>query len=241
MPATITPSSTRWIIDPADPGTLYVAAGNGLIRVRERGEQWKILTGSDVTELQDVAVDRHAPGTIYFSHTAGIRVSHDGGATWQDASAGLHRKYTAAIRVDSRKSGVLVAGNEEGIFRSEDGGKSWQPAGAAGFQVLHIEQSPHDACYWLAATQGGGLFVSTDCGVTFESSGNLGAGRNVSDIAFDPASANRIAVAGWGIGVAISEDLGKTWQSRNAGLPVERGVERRVRPRHSRPRLCRRA
>src|SRR5512140_2500763 len=35
--------------DPADPGTLYVAAGNGLIRVRERGERWKILTGSDVT------------------------------------------------------------------------------------------------------------------------------------------------------------------------------------------------
>ena len=30
---------------------------------------------------------------------------------------------------------------------------------------------------------------------------------------------NRIAVAGWGVGVAISEDLGKTWQFRNAGLP----------------------
>ena len=117
--------------DPADPGTLFVAAGNGLIRVRKRGEQWEILTGSDVTELQDVSVDRHAPGTIYFSHTAGIRVSHDGGTTWQDASAGLHRKYTSAIRVDSCKSGVLLAGNEEGIFRSEDAGKSWRPAGAA--------------------------------------------------------------------------------------------------------------
>jgi photosystem II stability/assembly factor-like uncharacterized protein len=205
--------------DPADPATLFVAAGNGLIRVRERGEQWKILTGSEVTELQDVAVDRHAPGTIYFSHTAGIRVSHDGGTTWQDASAGLHRKYTSAIRVDSRKSGVIVAGNEEGIFRSEDGGKSWRPAGAAGFQVLHIEQSPRDTCYWMAAAQGGGLFVSTDCGVTFESNGNLGTGRNISDIAFDPAAANRIAVAGWGVGVAISDDLGKTWQSRTAGLP----------------------
>jgi photosystem II stability/assembly factor-like uncharacterized protein len=205
--------------DPADPGTLYVVAGNGLIRVRERGERWKILTGSDVTELLDVSVDRHAPGAIYFSHTAGIRCSRDGGATWQDASAGLHRKYTQAIRVDSRKSGVLVAGNEEGIFRSEDGGKRWRLAGAAGFQVLRIEQSPHDACYWMASTQGGGLFVSTDCGVSFESGGNLGAGRNLADIAFDAAAAKRIAVAGWGVGVAISEDLGKTWQLRNAGLP----------------------
>ena len=49
------------------------------------GERWKILTGSDVTELLDVAVDRNDPGTIYFSHTAGIQVSHDRGATWQDA------------------------------------------------------------------------------------------------------------------------------------------------------------
>ena len=204
--------------DPRDPGTLYVAAGNGLMRVTGRGEHWKILTGSDVTELLDVAVDHNAKGIIYFTHSAGIRVTHDSGATWSDASAGLHRKYTQAIRVDSRHTGFLVAGNEDGIFRTEDGGTSWKPAGAAGYQVLHIEQSPHDPCYWLAATQGGGLFVSTDCGVSFESNGNLGVGRNLSDIAYDPSS-DRLAVAGWGVGVAISEDRGKTWQLRNAGLP----------------------
>lgn len=207
--------------DPADPSTLYVAAGNGLIRASNHGERWKILTGSDVTELLDVAVDRNAPGTIYFTHTTGIRVSHDGGATWNDAGAGLHRKYTQAIRVDSRHSGVLVAGNEEGIFRSQDGGKSWRPAGAAGYQVLRIEQSPHDPCFWLAATQGGGLYVSTDCGDTFEGGGNLAVGRNISDLAFDPSSPNRMALAGWGIGVALSEDRGKTWQFRNAGLPSD--------------------
>ena len=93
----------------------------------------------------------------------------------------------------------------------------------------------------MAATQGGGLFVSTDCGVTFESAGNLGVGRNLYDIAFDPTAPNRIAVAGWGVGVAVSEDLGKTWQLRNAGLPSNVRVERRVRPRQARPPLCQRA
>jgi photosystem II stability/assembly factor-like uncharacterized protein len=214
------PFITALDYDPADPSTVYVAAGNGLLQLSGGGERWKILTGSDVTELMDVSVDRHAAGSIYFSHTLGIKVSHDRGVTWNDAGAGLHRKYTQAIRVDSRRSGFLVAGNEEGIFRSEDGGKLWKPAGAAGYQVLHIEQSPHDPCFWLAATQGGGLFASTDCGVTFESNGNLGVDRNISDIAFDAASPNRIAVAGWGIGVVLSEDRGKTWQARNAGLPA---------------------
>jgi len=62
------------------------------------------------------------------------------------------------------------------------------------------------------------LFVSRDCGATFESAGNLGVGRNVYDLAFDPASPDRIAVAGWGVGVTVSEDGGKTWQPRNSGL-----------------------
>jgi hypothetical protein len=44
--------------DPRDPRVVYVAAGNGLLRVSDRGEHWKILTGNDVTELMDVAVDR---------------------------------------------------------------------------------------------------------------------------------------------------------------------------------------
>jgi photosystem II stability/assembly factor-like uncharacterized protein len=214
------PSVTAFDYDPRDSGVVYAAAGNGLLRITNGGERWKILTGSDVTELLDVAVDRNAPGTIYFGHTHGIQVSQDGGATWHDADSGLRRKYTAALRVDSRHAGFLLAGTEQGIFRSEDGGKSWRLTGAAGFQVLHIEQSPHDACYWLASTEGGGLFDSTDCGVSFESNGNLGVGRNLYDIAFDPLSPNRIAVAGWGVGVAITEDRGKTWQLRNAGLPA---------------------
>src|SRR4051812_5813509 len=40
--------------DPRDPRVVYVAAGNGLLRVSDRGEHWKILTGNDVTELMDV-------------------------------------------------------------------------------------------------------------------------------------------------------------------------------------------
>jgi hypothetical protein len=201
--------------DPRDPSTLFLAAGNGLIRVTEKGEKWKILTGSDVTELLDLSVDAD---DLYFSHTRGVHVSHDRGATWQDLSTGLRRKYTGAIRVDRRKRGVLVIGNEQGIFRSEDGGASWRLAGASGYQVLRVEQSPHDPCFWLAATQGGGLYASTDCAATFDSNGNLAVGQNLYDIAFDPASPERIAVAGWGPGVAVSHDRGKRWELRNAGL-----------------------
>ncbi len=206
--------------NPADPGSIFLAAGNGLIRFSPAGGRWSILTSSDVTELRDVSVDRNHPDTIYFAHSAGIRVTHDGGRSWHELADGLKRKYTEAIRSDHFHPGVLVAGTEQGILRSEDGGKSWRPAGAAGFQILRIEVSPHDSCFWLAATQEGGLFSSHDCARSFESIGRLGVGQNLYDIAFDPTQASRIAVAGWGTGVSLSLDGGKTWQSRNAGLPA---------------------
>lgn len=202
-----------------DPSIVYLAAGNALIRATDNGRTWKFLTGGDVTELRDVAVDRNAPGTLYFAHSHGIRVSRDRGATWREIGTGLHRKYTEALRVDRTRAGVLIAGGEEGFFRSEDAGETWRIAGAAGFQVSRIEQSPHDPCEWLGTTQKGGLFASHDCGKTFESVGRVGVGRNLYDLAFDPQDPKRIAVAGWDPGVMLSEDGGRTWQSRNTGLP----------------------
>lgn len=205
--------------DRADPSVIYLAAGNALIRAADRGNTWRFLTGSDVTELRDVAVDPNSPGTIYFAHSHGIRVSHDHGSTWKEIGGTLHRKFTEALRVDRQKSGVLIAGGEEGLYRTEDGGETWHIAGAAGFQITRIEQSPHDPCAWLAASESGGLFASHDCGKTFESSGRVGIGRHLYDIAFDPTDAKRIAVVGWDPGVLLSEDGGKTWQPRNTGLP----------------------
>jgi photosystem II stability/assembly factor-like uncharacterized protein len=205
-------------LDYDERGIFYLASGNGLIRASDGGRSWKILTGSDVTELRDVAIDRNAPGTMYFAHTAGIRVTRDSGANWSDADSGIRRKYTEAVRVDRTRASHLVAGAEEGLYFSPDGGRSWQRAGGSGFQVMHIEQSPHDPCFWLAVTQQGGIFASRDCGHSFENLGNTGVDRNLYDIAFDPTRAGRIAVAGWGPGVMVSDDGGKTWAARNAGL-----------------------
>ncbi|HYI97555.1 MAG TPA: hypothetical protein VEX68_28715 [Bryobacteraceae bacterium] len=204
--------------DPVDPKSLYVAAGNGLIRIPKRGGPWKILTAEDVTELRDVAVD--SQGRIFFGHSAGIRMSSDRGKTWQEVSANLPRKYTEAIRADRSRPGVLIAGGEDGLWRSDNSGASWRRSGASGVSVMRIQQSPHDPCFWLAATERAGVFSSTDCGQTFENLGRVGVDRNTYDIAFDPGDRNRIALAIWGTGVVVSEDSGKTWQVRGRRLPT---------------------
>jgi hypothetical protein len=86
-------------------------------------------------------------------------------------------------------------------------------------QTLRIDQSPHDPCRWLAVTQRAGVFGSTDCGKTFENVGEFGVERNLYDVAFDPSTAGRVAVAGWGPGVAVSTDGGRKWELRGRGLP----------------------
>ncbi|HYO84224.1 MAG TPA: YCF48-related protein [Bryobacteraceae bacterium] len=198
-------------------GQMYLAAGNGLIGMRNRATEWKILTGSDVTELRDVSTG--PDGSIWFAHTAGLRVSRDGGSTWLELSGALPRRYSEAIRVSRKDASVAITGGENGLYRTTDGGGTWQLAGADGWQIMAIEQSPHDPCYWAAATQGGGLFASTDCGRSFENVGRIGVGRVLHSIAFHPSDPKRIAIAGWGFGIAVSEDLGRNWTFRNSGLP----------------------
>lgn len=211
------PFSSALDFDRRNPSTLYLAAGNGLIRLTDRATRWKTLTGSDVTEIRDVSV---APdNAIWYGHSAGVRVSRDSGKSWTEVSGGLHRKYTETVHADRKKANTVLVGGEEGIFRTEDGGGTWSLAGAGGFQIMHIDQSPHDPCFWLAATQLGGLFASRDCGRTFENMPRLGVGRVLYTVGFDPVDARRIAVAGWGFGVAVSEDGGATWSFRNNGLP----------------------
>ena len=154
-------------------------------------------------------------GRIIFAHSAGIRLSATAGKTWTEISSNLPHKYTEAIRADRARPGVLLAGGEDGIWRSDNSGARVAPRRRRRESlIMRIEQSPHKPCFWLAATEGAGVFSSTDCGQTFENLGRVGVDRNTYDIAFDPAAPNRIALAVWGTGVVVSEDAGKTWQTR---------------------------
>ena len=116
---------------PLDVDNLYVAAGNGLIRIPRRDNPfWKILTAEDVTELRDITIDPQ--GRIIFAHSAGIRLSGDRGKTWTEITSNLPHKFSEAIRADRARPGVLLVGGEDGIWRSDNSGAQWRRAGGAG-------------------------------------------------------------------------------------------------------------
>lgn len=207
--------------DPRDARCFYVACLSGILRTLDGGETWRLVTGWNETEPKSVAVDPHAPDTVYAGLPDGFIVSHDRGFTWERAESGLpaRGKYTQTVVVDRTRAGRVFAGCETGIYLSEDGANSWRRVVATTDTVDDIQQSPHDPQMWLAVTQGAGALVSRDAGVSWERMAGVPAEKALYNVAFDPTNPQRIAIASWTYGILASEDGGRTWMERNTALP----------------------
>lgn len=214
--------------DPARPDTMFMAAGNGVMRTYDGGSSWRITTDWRITEVQDVALDPNAPSEVYLASGYGVWRSPDRGDTWIEANAGIPvgKTYTETLDVDWTQARRVIAGTNDGIYLSTDGARSWTQAGGAGLEILDIEQSRTDPQVWLAATYQHGILLSTDGGTSWEEKGPRDLRRrSVHGVAINPFNHEQMAVAGWGTGVYVSGDGGQRWRKRSKGLPVDNFYE----------------
>ena len=207
--------------DPRDAGVFYLAALNGVLGTRDGGASWRILTGWNMTEPKDVAVDPHCPDRIYAALPDGIIVSLDQGQNWAYKDKGIERKYTQVIAVDRTRADRIIAGTELGIYLSEDGAENWRLVLSTHATVNDIVQSPHQAEVLLAVTQSDGAWISRNGGSSWKPFSNLGNEHTLHSAAFHPKDSKQMAICGWGAGVMTTEDGGKTWERRDQGLPSE--------------------
>ncbi len=216
------PTITAVAFDPRDPRVVYTSALNGLWRSLDGGRHWRIANDWDMTEARDVVVDPNAPDHVYLALPDGIAVSTDRGQTIVRREAGLplRGKYTQVLQVDRTRAGRVLAGCEAGIFLTEDGARRWRRVFAARDTVYDVQQSPHDPRHWLAATHRAGLVQSHDAGLTWAAAAAAPAAHPLYNVTFDLTQPERIALGGWSVGVFTSEDGGRTWVARNAGLPA---------------------
>ncbi len=204
--------------DPRDSRILYIAAGNGCIRSTDSGRTWRILTGWDMTELRSVSVDPNQPDHIYIGLPDGIAVSRDQGQTWKR----LHPGFTQWLQVDRTRAGRILSGTSQGIVLSDDAGAHWRTVGARDAMINHLAQSPHDAKWWIAVSQSHGAFESRDGGATWRTLPSIPKTFTLYNVSFDPRVKNRVAIAGWGLGVLVSNDGARSWTDRSAGLPSKK-------------------
>lgn len=214
--------------DPRDHHVFYTATLNGCLRTLDGGRHWRVTTDWTVTEPRDVCVDPNAPDTVYLALPDGVAVSTDRGDTWARRERGLpaRGKYTQVIQVDRTRAGRVLAGCETGIYLTADGARSWRRVLPTVDTVEDIQQSPHDAQLWFAVTQSAGGWLSRDGGATWTRLAGLPTAKALYNAAFDATDPRRLAVGSYTYGVLTSEDGGRTWAPRNAGLPAGHHVWR---------------
>ncbi len=207
--------------DPRDRQVIYTSALNGCWRTLDGGRTWQINTGWEITEGRDVAVDPNAPDHVYLAFVNGVAVSTDRGQTWVRRENGLpvRGKYTQTIKVDRTRQGRVLAGCETGIYLTRDGAKRWKRVLATRGTVNDLQQSWHDPKIWVAVTQDDGAWASQDNGDSWSQFPTVPTTDTLYNIAMDPTRPQYLAIGSWAQGVLTTENGGKSWQSRNAGLP----------------------
>lgn len=202
--------------------TLFLAAGNGVMRTTDGGRFWKITTGWQVTEVQDVTINPARPAQVFAATPYGLFRTDDLGRTWNERSNGLDSRFVAAVRVDRTRPERIWAGTEAGLFVSDDAGEGWR-ATSVREPVRSIRQSPSDPQRWVAGLQDRGVALSTDGGRTWQYGAGDVAGHTIYESEFHPGDPDVLYAGGWQTGVLRSADFGRTWQRLDAGL-AERSV-----------------
>jgi hypothetical protein len=204
------------------PGSLLAATGDGIVRIEPSGEARTLL---DERGFQCVAVNGDL--VVAGSRGRGVRLSEDGGESWEDAALPQSDVFSVAI---GPADGAVYAGCEPSmLFRRTAGGweelaalrelpsaPTWSfPPRPWTSHVRWIAPSPHDSSLLLVGIELGGLMRSEDAGVTWEDH-RPGAQRDVHSLAWHPEERGRAYEAGGG-GSAWSFDGGSTWQPADEG------------------------
>ena len=189
----------RIVVDPKDSDTVYVAAqgplwapggDRGLFKTTDGGQTWSaVLKISENTGVTDVVVDPRNPNVI--------------------VAAAYQRRRHFFTMIDG--------GPESGIHRSTDGGKSWKkvttglPDEQLGRIGLAISPVNPDVLYANveAANRKGGIFRSSDNGVTWEKRADYNSGAMYyGDIFPDPVNVDRVYIPD--VIFQVSDDGGRT-------------------------------
>ena len=171
------------VTDPLRSNLLYLGlrsaampAANAYYKSTDSGATWIALTNTGLPDGGPayLAMDPAAPDTLYMTRrvdgpmTMYLSRSTDGGKTWQAAPTNLPpgNNLSDVVVPDPAQPGTLyIAGAE--IFKSTDGGRIWSlitPSIAPDAAPISVVVHPTGL---FAATQGG-LFRSSDNGVTWQ-------------------------------------------------------------------------
>lgn len=207
------------VIDPTQPSTVYVGTQNGVFKSTNGGRTWvPINSGLDILSIAALVIDPVTPSTLYVGTPGfGVYKSVDGGASWNRRVNGMTFTDIISLAIDPTAPNTLYAGFRGGssnrIYKTTDGADGWTAIGNAPFLVadqLVIDPLNHTTLYVADSTSLGGVFKSTNSGVTWAGANVAQTGPFVRFVSVSPHTAG-LVYAGSDLALFKSVNGGTSW------------------------------
>ena len=203
--------------------TVFAVSGYRPIRSTDGGANWveivQGLTGQTPARFAMSPVDHHV---VYLSSLGGgVYRSNDQGVTWESTNSGASMTNIAELAVSPSSSEVVVAaeGSFGGLFRTVDGGDTWTPVPGIG-KANTVTFVPDHVGRVVVGGAGGLLYLSDDDGATFQQTGGIGGGAEITAVVVGRNKSGSTLFAGTSEGdVLRSDDAGDSWSRVGPGIP----------------------
>ncbi len=199
---------------PTSPSTVYAGTyGDGVHRSTNGGGSWS-RRGLAGRVVNDLAVHRSLPLTVYAATDRGVYKTTDGGLTWRLTTSGF--PGVNGIAVAPSNSAVVYAVNWGGMIKSVDAGRTWQrlsvPAEGGYWSVaVHPTRS---GTVWVGdrLLSGNTVLRTTDGGRTWRFAAACPENYGPLDLTVDVRQPWVVYAGCEGYGVYRSLDSGATWR-----------------------------
>lgn len=203
---------------PAGTPRVLAAFSRGIHLSTNGGESWSLAAGGAYLAYEIC----FQPGSSQIVYAAtnggGLRRSTDGGATWAPASS--PDGYLFSVAIDPADPQRMYAGaSSKGVYYTTNGGGIWTRSEDPDIQTrtpVALMVDPADGQHVIAGAFGG-VWVSTDGGVSWEAAASGLGSIDVRDLAASPADA-RIIYAATAGGIYKTTDFCASWTPASSGL-----------------------
>ncbi|HST52499.1 MAG TPA: YCF48-related protein [Pyrinomonadaceae bacterium] len=200
---------------------MLAATNAGLFRSYDLDKGWTRVPYGQGLDARTLCVSASAgdPQTILVgTSNSGVLVTHDAGKTWEQARGVPAEAPVNVIERDPKRPDNIYAGTTQTLYVSHDGGQHWLRRGGglplgSFTSVLVNPENPDEVFVGNAyerggrvfsEAEGGGVFRSTDAGMSWQRLDPPLPSRRVWALAFDPRDTGKIFVGTHSAGVYVA-------------------------------------
>lgn len=158
------------VVNPITHSVVYAAVVGGLYKSIDAGAHWANATNGMPFTADDIlalAIDSANPQVLYAGTVwDGIYKTLDGGQNWLPVGQ-MAGPVIRELAVDPHTSAIVYSGTDGMLYRSANGGDSWAATNLTR-TVTTIAFNPVITTTLYAGTEGWGVYVSDDNGLTWQ-------------------------------------------------------------------------